>query len=91
MRGVENKMVPIEMNENAMKVLRTLSKYGAMSPSKVSAETWILPGETNSLLQSLAAAGFVLIRDDTNSPDGKLVAITTEARTLFNGSLKKVR
>lgn len=84
-------MVPIQLDENAMKVLRTLAQYGAMSPSKVSAETWILPEKTNALLASLKSAGFVLMRDDTKSPDGKLVAITTEARVFFNGSLKNGR
>lgn len=80
-------MVPINLNENELKVLQILARYGAMSPSKISAETWILPGQTNTLLKSLASAGLVLMRSDSNSPDGKLVAMTTQARVIFNGSL----
>ena len=80
-------MKRFELEEEERKVLQTLAKRGAMSPSEVAAETWTLPGKTLSLLRDLSTAGFVLLRDDTNSPDGMLVAITSEARIYLNGNL----
>lgn len=72
-----------ELEENERKILHTLAQRGAMSPSQVSAATWMLPGETLNLLRGLSSEGFILMRGDTNSPDGMLVAITTEARQLI--------
>ena len=80
-------MKRFELEENERKMLQTLAKRGAMSPSEVAAETWTLPGKTLSVLRELSSAGFVLLREDTNSPDGMLVAITSEARVYLNGSL----
>ena len=80
-------MKRFELEEEERKVLQTLAKRGAMSPSEVAAETWTLPGKTLSLLRDLSTAGFVLLRDDTNSPDGMLVAITSQARIYLNGNL----
>lgn len=79
-------MIRFELEEKEQQVLRVLSKRGAMSPSQVAAETWILPAETLSVLKTLSGAGFVLMRNDTNSPDGMVVAITREARTYLNGT-----
>ncbi len=80
-------MKRFELEENERKMLQTLAKRGAMSPSEVAAETWTMPGKTLSVLRELSSAGFVLLRDDTNSPDGMLVAITSQARVYLNGSL----
>lgn len=77
-------MIRFELEEKERIVLSTLAKRGAMSPSQVAAETWILPGETISVLKTLSSAGFVLLREDTGSPDGMLVAITREARSYIN-------
>ncbi|MBE2199100.1 MAG: hypothetical protein IAE79_10850 [Anaerolinea sp.] len=73
-----------ELEDKEKKVLHTLAQRGAMSPSQVSAETWLMPGEALSVLKDLTSEGLVLMRNDTNSPDGMLVAITTEARTFIN-------
>lgn len=80
-------MKRFELEEEERIVLQTLAKRGAMSPSEVAAETWTMPGKTLSVLRDLSSAGFVVMRDDTNSPDGMLVAITGEARLYLNGSL----
>jgi sugar-specific transcriptional regulator TrmB len=80
-------MKRFELEEEERKVLLTLAKRGAMSPSEVAAETWTLPGKTLSVLRELSSAGFVHLRNDTNSPDGMLVAITSQARVYLNGSL----
>lgn len=71
----------IQLEENELQVLRTLEQRGAMSPSQVSASTWLLPGETLSVLKSLSSEGLVLLRNDMHSPDGLVVAITQDART----------
>lgn len=80
-------MIRFELEEKEKMLLKTLAKKGAMSPSQVAAETWILPGETLSLLRNLSGAGFVLLRNDTQSADGMLVAITADARSMLNGSV----
>jgi DNA-binding MarR family transcriptional regulator len=63
-------------------LLQTLGPSGAMSPSQISAQTLIPPSKTLSLLKSLADAGLVVIREDADSADGKLVALTAPARDL---------
>lgn len=73
----------MQLNDEERKMLRTLARGGTMSPSRVSAETLILPGETFKLLRGLAEAGVVILRDDPNSIDGQLVALTAQARDLL--------
>ena len=82
-------MKRFELEEKERKVLETLAKRddAASDLARGAAETWTLPGKTLSVLRDLSNAGFVLLRDDTNSPDGMLVAITGEARVYLNGSL----
>ncbi len=80
-------MKRFELEEEERKALQTLARRGAMSPSEVAAETWTLPGKTLSVLRELSSAGFVHLRNDTNSPDGMLVAITSQARVYLNGTL----
>ena len=80
MRRIELKL-PLEEREQL--VLQTLVQRGAMSPSQVSAETWMMPGETLTVLRTLSTEGLVLLRNDTNSPDGMLVAITAAARNIM--------
>jgi DNA-binding MarR family transcriptional regulator len=75
-----NKM---QLNNEERQVLRTLARRGAMSPSRVSAETLLLPGQTLKLLKELADVGMVLLRDDPANADGQLVAITAQARDLL--------
>jgi DNA-binding MarR family transcriptional regulator len=75
-----NKM---QLNDDERKVLRTLARHGAMSPSRVSAETLLLPGPTLRMLKELADVGMVLLRDDPANADGQMVAITAQARDLL--------
>jgi len=79
-------MTRIELDDKERKVLLALAQGGAMSPSQVSAETLILPGDTAELLKALAEVGLVLMRDDSDSADGKLVALSAQARDLLNVS-----
>ena len=82
----------IELNDDERKVLLTLARSGAMSPSQVSAETWILPRDTLALLKTLADEDLVVMRDDADSADGKLVAITAQARDLLDvGSARTMK
>lgn len=52
----------VQLNDEERKVLRTLARSGAMSPSRVSAETLILPGEMLKMLRGLADVGVVVVR-----------------------------
>jgi DNA-binding MarR family transcriptional regulator len=82
----------IQLNDDERKVLLTLARSGAMSPSQVSAETWILPGDTLALLKTLADEDLVVMRDDPDTADGKLVALTARARDLLDmGSARAMR
>lgn len=74
-------MKQIQLEDKEIEILKTLDQRGAMSPSQVSASTWMMPGETITALKSLSSAGLVLMRDDTKSPDGMVVAITQDAKT----------
>jgi len=80
------KRFQFQLNDNEEKVLAALAGRGAMSPSQVAAETWILPGDMRTMLQEMATAGFVVLREDSNSPDGWLVTLTNDARGFVNGS-----
>lgn len=73
----------MQLSDDERKVLRTLARRGAMSPSLLSVETWLLPGQTLRMLKELADVGMVLLRDDPGSADGQMVAITTQARDLL--------
>jgi DNA-binding MarR family transcriptional regulator len=73
----------IELTDEERKVLRTLARSGAMSPSKVSAETLILPGKTLNLLKNMADVGLVFLRDDPASADGRVVVLTARGRELL--------
>jgi DNA-binding MarR family transcriptional regulator len=80
----------IELDDREQKILNTLARSGVMSPSQVSAETWLLPGDTMTVLKSLAEAGLVQMREDGDSADGKLVALTVDAYDfLENGSVRQ--
>ena len=72
-------MASIELSEKERQILERLAKGGTMSPSQVSVETMILPGETAALLKSLSDGGLVQVREDTESVDGKLVSLTADA------------
>lgn len=81
-----------DLNDEERKVLLTLAKGGAMSPSQVSAETWILPGDALKLLKTLVDADLVVMRDDPDTADGKLVALTARARDMLDiGSARSMK
>jgi DNA-binding IclR family transcriptional regulator len=77
-------MIPLQLEENERKILQALNQNGAMSPSRVSASTWVLPNETMALLQTLNEAGMVQMRQDSHSPDGMVVTITRQARRFLD-------
>lgn len=73
----------VQLTDDERRVLRMLARQGMMSPSRVSAETMILPGSTLKLLRNLADVGMVILRDDADSVDGLLVALTAQGRDLL--------
>jgi DNA-binding MarR family transcriptional regulator len=63
-----------------------------MSPSALAAEMLILPGNAAELLKKLTDEGLVLMRDDADSADGKLVALSADARDLLDtGSARQMK
>ncbi len=85
-------MMRIELKDEERKVLQSLARSGAMSPSALAAEMLILPGDTAELLKKLTDEGLVLMRDDTDSADGKLIALSAEARDLLDvGSARQMK
>ncbi len=66
-------MEPKELNDTQKKMLAWIERAGAVSPSRLAAETMMLPDETWGMLNQLAEWGLVVIRDDPDSADGKLV------------------
>jgi DNA-binding MarR family transcriptional regulator len=73
----------MQMSDEERTVLRMLARRGIMSPSRVSAETMILPGNLLKLLRNLADVGMVSLRDDPDSADGQLVVLTAQGRDLL--------
>jgi DNA-binding MarR family transcriptional regulator len=73
----------LQMSDEERTVLRMLARRGIMSPSRVSAETMILPGNLLKLLRNLADVGMVALRDDPDSADGQLVVLTAQGRDLL--------
>lgn len=69
-----NKM---QLNNEERQVLRTLARRGSMSPSRVSAKTLLLPGQTLKLLKELADVVMVLLRDDPANADGNITLPAT--------------
>jgi DNA-binding MarR family transcriptional regulator len=61
------------LTEAQTKMLEWLDRHGAVSPSQILAQTEIAPSEFSALLVSLSEMGLVVLRDDPDSPDGKLV------------------
>jgi len=85
-------MMRIELKDEERKVLESLARSGAMSPSALAAEMLILPGNAAELLKKLTDEGLVLMRDDTDSADGKLVALSADARDLLDtGSARQMK
>ena len=85
-------MMRIELKDEERKVLESLARSGAMSPSALAAEMLILPGNADELLKKLTDEGLVLMRDDADSADGKLVALSADARDLLDtGSARQMK
>jgi len=85
-------MMRIELDDNERKILETLARSGATSPSALAAETLTLPADIEAMLRTLNDMGLVLMRDDADSVDGKLIAISAEARDLIgSGSAAQIK
>ena len=69
---------PKELSDMQRKMLAWIERAGAVSPSRLSAETRISPEDTWGNLDQLAELGYVVMREDPDSADGKLVFITPQ-------------
>jgi hypothetical protein len=69
----EAPMEPMELNDDQKKMLAWLERAGAVSPSQLLAQTMWPPKEAWGMLTQLAEMGWLVIRDDPDSPDGQLI------------------
>ncbi|MGH2524138.1 MAG: hypothetical protein ACRDH2_16650 [Anaerolineales bacterium] len=67
---------PSELNEEQKRMLAWLDRNGAVSPSRLLAETPLDPKEAWGMLNQLAEWGLVIMRQDPDSADGLLVVLT---------------
>jgi Mn-dependent DtxR family transcriptional regulator len=69
-------MEPIELTPEEKEVLAWVERAGAVSPSRLSAQMQITPPTMWEMLNHLQELAWVIIRDDPDSADGKLVIAT---------------
>ena len=65
-----------ELPEQELALLTSVERTGAVSPSRLAAQMQIPPTQMLDMLTHLAEVGWVIIRDDPDSADGKLVIAT---------------
>jgi DNA-binding MarR family transcriptional regulator len=65
-----------DLDDDQKQMLAWLERAGAMSPSRLAAETRTSPEETWGTLDHLAEMGYVVMREDPDSADGTLAFIT---------------
>jgi DNA-binding MarR family transcriptional regulator len=82
------KIIPTRfvLNDDEIQVLQALTRYGAMQPSQLGAETLMLPADLNQTLTALADNGLVIVRPD-ETPDGLVVILTSEGRDTLNRNM----
>lgn len=67
-----------DLNDQQRQMLAWIERAGAMSPSRLAAETRISPEDTWGNLNYLAAQGYVVLREDPESADGTLAFIVPQ-------------
>lgn len=67
-----------DLSDQQRQLLAWIERAGAVSPSRLSAETRTPPEDTWGSLNYLAAQGYVVLRDDPESADGTLVFIVPQ-------------
>lgn len=65
-----------ELSSEEQEVLAWVERAGAVSPSRLSAQKEIHPTKMWEMLEHLRELSWVIIRDDPDSADGKLVIAT---------------
>jgi|GEM_PF-6146028 len=65
-----------ELSSEEQEVLVWVERAGAVSPSRLSAQKEIHPTKMWEMLEHLRELNWVIIRDDPDSADGKLVIAT---------------
>jgi MarR family len=67
-----------DLNDQQRQMLAWIERAGALSPSRLAAETRTPPDDTWGNLTYLAQQGYVVMRDDPESADGTLVFIVPQ-------------
>ena len=70
---------PSELSDNHKKMLAWIQRSGAVSTSRLLAQTDLSPREAWDMLNQLAEWELIIIRDDPSSADGKLVVAAPTA------------
>jgi DNA-binding MarR family transcriptional regulator len=71
------------LSDSQKQMLAWIERAGAVSPSRLAAETRTSPSETWGNLDQLAEMGYVVMREDPDSADGTLVFITPQQSKPF--------
>ncbi len=80
---------PLTEEEKHWKILEVLSAKPCMSPTEIIVRTGFLIGETRKCLKNLVERGFLLMRDDSESIDDKLVVITYKGLSYYKKELEQ--
>jgi hypothetical protein len=73
----------LRLSQDEEKVVDLLRKSGALTPSEISVQTLMGPGEMKKVLHDLEDLGYVVLRDTPDSPDGKLVILSNDMQDML--------
>jgi len=69
-------MEPNQLNDEQRRMLTWLERNGAVSPSRLLAQTDLAPREAWEMLNQLTEWGMIIRREDPDSADGLIIFIT---------------
>ena len=76
---------PVPLNDEQKKMLAWLERNGAVSPSRLLAETLLEPKAVWGMLNQLSEWGLVIMRDDPSSDDGRVIVVAPTFKSSDEG------
>ncbi len=73
----------LRLSQDEEKVVDLLRKSGALTPSEISVQTLLGPGQMKEVLHELESLGYVVLRDMPDTPDGKLVILSNDMQDML--------
>jgi len=73
----------LRLSDDEERVVELLRKNGALTPSEISVQTLMGPGQMKQVLHDLEDMGYVVMRDTPDAPDGKLVILSNEMQDML--------